>query len=268
MGPNDLHRQLRIDALLRGAAITAVAVMVVMLVLSPQERHDSAATVLLILCGALWLGLSLVTARTAKQLAQIHESTSGDPDETEKLLTNLMRRWPLHRSVRLHLYYRLSALHHRGGRFDRSVPLMQALLARHPGPPREARAHLLLMLVEAALYGGNMQDAYEGLIALNRLPLNLNERLERLTLQVHYEIAIGRDDLPIEAIAPTLELVELLPPPLCGALHVTLWGAAERCGHNALAQWLLSRARLLCTEEQIHRIAGGQWIPKVAERLG
>lgn len=264
--PEDLRRQLGIDAALRRAAITAIAAIFILLAVVPSPQSETAAAILLLACGGLWLALSLTTARTARQMAHFQELAARDPRGAEALLRTLMRRYPLHRSVRLLLHYRVASLRHRQMRFDVASPLCQAILAERRGVPREARAHLLAMLVEASLYHGDTWGAYHALSTLHAMKLTLNETLERMALQVNYEIAVGRDDLPLESITTTLAMAELLPPPLFGALHVTLWAAAARCGHTALADWLLARAHLLCSEDQIRQLAQGAWMPKVAER--
>ena len=218
---------------------------------SMWEGLELTTRLLIVLVAASWIAVSVISARVVQQLSSITELMTHDPDEAEAVLAAAIRRRPLQRSVRLLLYHRLAMLRHRQQRLGESSAICQALLGRQHGLAREVRVHLLLMLVEAHLHFHDLHTVYQGLTALHRTPLNLLELLQRMALQVRYEILAGHHRAALVQIDRRLQLAELLPAAQCGLMHLLLATAAQRAANTPLATWLRSRAELLCTADQM-----------------
>ncbi len=251
--PRRLHRQVVVDACVRWAVFVCLGGCIA--VGSIWEIPSLTAGFLVMIIAGAWIAVSVVSARVVQQLSNVTELIAHDPDEAEAALAAAIGRQPLQRSVRLLLYHRLAMLRHRQQRLAESAAICQALLSSRRGLAREVRVHLLLMLVEAHLQFHDLGTAYQGLTALHRIRLNLLEQLQRMAMQVRYEVLAGHHRAALDQIDRTLQLVELMPAAQCGMLHLLLATAAERSANTSLAAWLRSRAELLCTPEQIAEFA-------------
>ncbi|MEX0776693.1 MAG: hypothetical protein WD042_13400 [Phycisphaeraceae bacterium] len=241
--------------------------------------------VLLIVLGAAWVWMTLSGAKAAQRLGVITALLDIDPARAESLIAQTQHRWPLPRPIRLLLYHRLAVLRHRQQQFAEAALICRTLLgyklgSADPRPGRmvaatptlrlgeasgsstaptssspaatgAVRSHLLLMLTECQLAANDLAGAYQALMELHRGRLGLIESLQRMALQLRYEVAAGHDAAALHHLDSKLRLAELMPAPACGALHLLLIAPAQRLGRTTLADWLHHRAELLCTPEQL-----------------
>jgi hypothetical protein len=209
------------------------------------------STIIMVGVAIGWIALSMVSGRVFHQLPLITGWVERDPGAAESAIALALPRRPLQRSVRLLLYHRLAMLRHRQQRFAESAAICQALAGEKLEPAVNIRVNVLLMLLEAQLECGNLAGAYAALAQLHQLPLGLVEGLQRLALQVRYEVACGYDAQALQGLDQKIAMIEMLPGPPCGALHGLLAIAATRLRHARLAEWLWRRATLICTPEAL-----------------
>ncbi|MCE9591628.1 MAG: hypothetical protein K8S99_14015 [Planctomycetes bacterium] len=241
----DVVRQLRWDALLRN---TATTVVILLLIASMADLLNSAAMVVAI---AVWMGLSMVDATVLRLVPRIGALLERDPVLAESLITDALRRRPLQPTVRLTIYHRLALLRHTQRRFAETAAICRVVLEQNARWYRRFEPSLLLMLTDASLECHDLLGAYTGLARLHVSKLGLVESLQRLALQVRYDIACGHDAQALDGVDRKIGLIELMPPPTCGALHAMLAGAAQRTGRPELADWFQRRAQLLCTPAEL-----------------
>lgn len=255
--PRHFRRQLQLDALARWIVALAIIAFVIFsqaaMALSMWASILLAAAVLV-----LWMRLTTVSARAWLNLRELTPLLEEQPQEGESRLAENLRLWPLHRPVRLLLYHRLAMVRHRQSRFGETSAICATLLSQRMGTAERVRPHLLLLMIESRLIENDLWGAYLGLVQLHRMPQTLVESLQHLAMQTRYEIAAGYHHLTLERIAHKLAMVELMPAPQCGAMHVLFAVAAEHRGQRDLASWLHQRAQLLCEPEQYQALLNGE----------
>ncbi|MFW6061051.1 MAG: hypothetical protein ACODAQ_12795 [Phycisphaeraceae bacterium] len=255
--PRRLERELATDLALRwGAVIAAVAALVGIYSLFDANVVTLGVLALAAAVG-VWLVLNLSSARISRELPQLAAMVEAEPQHAEPRIAELLRTRPLLGWVRLMLYDRLAGLRHRQQRFDESLAICAAVLRHRLGPARHARAHLLLMLAEAALERGDLVSAYHALHQLHHMRVSLIEALQRLALQTRYEVTCGYHDSALARHHQKIQLAEIMPTPQCGAMHAILATAATQTHQRELADWLWRRAELLCTPEQLSELQAG-----------
>lgn len=258
--PGRLYRQLRLDSGLRWSMFLTLGVFFALSSLWTGEGSEYAVVILIVIVAVLWITVGSATARVTQQLGRITELMSADPEQAEAVLAGAVRRRLLQRPVRLLLYHRLAMLRHRQRRLSESAAICRALLGLPRSLPREVRAHLLMLLAEAQLEYQDLAGAHSSLLGLHNMSLNLLEELQRLTLQLRYEVSAGHDQPALSGVGKKLRLAELLPPVQCGMVHLLLATAAKRAHRAGLADWLERRAALLCSPDQIEQFAGHGWM--------
>lgn len=254
--PDRFLRDLGIDSAIRWAALVVVVIAAGYLILTEQTDTPLGLAVVLALAFG-WISINTISATIWRTLPSITEMIGPDPASAEALLAEQLKRRPLVRWVRLMLYHRLASIRHRQQRFHESAVICQSLLGQSLGPARRQRGPLLLMLLEAQLYCGNLHGAYAALLELHRQPLSLVESLQRLALQTRYEVLAGHDGAALAGVKQKLMLAELMSADHCGAMHAMLTTSATRAGHGELADWLWRRTNLLCSPAQIRHLFSG-----------
>ena len=264
---SQLERALALDALLRWSVVLVVALgLGVAIYLGLGGATAAVLSVVLVMGG--WLLLNVSSARVSRELPELAAMIDSDPDAAEDQLARLLRVRPLLSWVRLMLYHRLAGLRHRQQRFDESLRISAAVLHHPLGPAREARPHLLLMLSEAAIEQRDLFSAYHALHQLYLTRLSLTEALQRLALQMRYEVMCGYHGHALYRSGQKIQLAELMPAAQCGAVHAILAEAASQTDQSPLAQWLWQRAELLCTPDQLSELRGGGLGTGIVESAG
>lgn len=254
-----LMRELRVDAAMRWSLVVVAALGFIVL-LSFGAGATTAAVIALGLAVAVWLVLNFASARVSRDLPRLGAMIEAEPALAEDQLARHLRTRPLLTWVRLMLYYRLAGLRHRQHRHAESLAICVALLPHRLGPAKEARAHLLLMLIEAALERRDLVSAYHALLEVQRIRLSLVEALQRLALQVRYEVLCGYHERALWRTTEKVQLAELMSAVQCGAVHACLAAAATQTRQEKLAHWLWQRAELLCTTEQLDTLRAGRGV--------
>ena len=142
-------------------------------------------------------------------------------------------------------------LHHRRRHFEEVAAICQAVLSYRLGAARMIRPHLLLMLVESRLECSDHWGTWEALGQLRRCKLNLMQMIQQCALQTRYEVENGYFTQALHGLTQKLTLIELMPAPQCGLIHMMLAMAARCSSQKVTADWLQRRAELLCEPEQL-----------------
>ena len=255
--PQRLRYDRAIDQLLGwGAIIVLLGVLMVSSLWTADAGTPSLAIFVLVVIGVFML--NLLSVRTTQEMAEITALIEAVPDVAEHRLTLAMRRRPLQNHVRTTLYHRAALLRHRQQRFDEAAAICTALLAQPLGRAASLRGNLLLTLCHAQLEQQDLSGAYDSIAQLHQASLSLFEQLGLLSLQTRYEVTAGLYDTALQDVASKIERAELMPAPLCGAMHAMLATAAEHAGDEPLASWLSRRAELLLTPEQLDDARAGR----------
>ncbi|WP_432797908.1 hypothetical protein [Poriferisphaera sp. WC338] len=250
-----LRRQLAMDLFLRWVSGVGMVVLLVYVFGAGGDGIAFTLGVVLLIFG--WFALNAVNARTGRELSQMTGIIEIDPAGAERWLAGVMERRPLIGWVRLMIYHRVAMLRHKQERFSESAAICRSVLGYRLGPAEGTRGHLLLILSEASLEIGDIASAYSALRELYGMRVSLMEALQRLALQVRYELMSGNERAAVTGVDGKMEMAELLPGPQCGAVHEMLRIAAERCGEIELAMRLKARSELLCSQTQRDKIREG-----------
>ena len=244
-----LRRQIILDRLIRMVAFTGILGAFFWFTLFSTTILPVSNVIMIVLLMMGWFAINSINARTGRELGQVSSVIDQDPERVEKWIALALARRPLVRWVRLMIYHRLAMVRHRERNFAEAAAISRIVLGYPLGPAEGSRAHLLLLLTESSLEIHDIQTAYSSLSRLYSMPVSLTEALQRLSLQIRYELLTGNYDSAISNLDEKLEMVELLPAPQCGVTHQLLAIAANRCGNHDLAEWLQKRANLLCKPE-------------------
>ena len=275
-----LQRQLAVDTAIRWTVITLV---VAYLLFGPQLEAVAStwSTLAAFALIVIWIAMGVLNTRTAAKLPKITAMITQNPQAAESTLAETIGKRPLSSTVRLLLYHRLAMLRMHQQRFAETAAICHAVLsqkskiaetprlahnaqpASNPDSPswlssptvnQQTRTNLLLMLTEARLQCGDLTGAYIALRQLHDCRLSLIDRLQLMPLQTRYEIAVGYHTSALRGIHQKIQLAELLPAPQCGLMHALLATAANQAHQVILSDWLIKRAKLLCTPEQLQAV--------------
>ena len=254
--PRVMDRQLQVDALIRGALVAAVLVVIVGVSMwqAVSESASGLSGLLVVLVIALWMLTSYRSARAWQQLRRLTPLLDQNPVAAESLLAQTIGKWPLHRPVRLMLYHRLAVLRHRQHGYAETAAICQCVLSYRLGSAGRVRPHLLLMLAESHLYCRDLWGAWSALSGLHHCKLSVAESLQRTALQTRYEVEAGYDATAMQQLHQKVAMAELMPAPQCAAVHAMLATAAQRSEQTHVADWLRQRAQLLADPEQLSRL--------------
>ncbi len=244
--PGQLRRMFLLDRIvwwgLIGVLLVFIAAADLLLPADTMAGHVGFVVLL-----GLWMWINLSGARVVGQLPAITAAVEMDPRRAEAMIHGALRRWPLQRAIRVTLYHRLAAVWHHRGRFADASLVCQALLGQPLGRAKVLRGPLLLLLAECRLQCHDVYGAHAALAELSGIPLNAMELMQKVALQIRYEVTVHHDAAALADLAGKLALIELMPGPQCGALHAMLAVAARRSQRDELAGWLGRRAQLLCS---------------------
>ena len=258
-----MRRQIAWDSIIRWGLLGLMLAMLVWVLDGESFGKEGMGGVVILLLVMGWFALNMVNARTGRELAQISGVVESDPKSAENWISLALGRKPLLKWVRLMIYHRLAMVRHRQHEFAESAEICSAVLAYRLGPAEGTRSHLLLMLTEASLEMGDMGKAYASLTDLYKQKVSLIEALQRLSLQIRYELVTGNYTAAATNIDAKLEMIELLPAAQCGVVHEMLSIAASQTGGLELAEYLDKRAKLLCETEQLRQAMKGIFLPNV-----
>ncbi len=253
--PQRLERQLAIDSGLRTVFLGVLIVAMLLIFVVPEGVMSGWGSLLII---GVWLGVTLINAQVAQSVERITRSIEmGLVADAERMIASGLGRYPLHPSLRLTLYHRLAVLRHRQGRFAETAMITHALLTHRLGKIELLRSHLLLMLLESQLVGGQMMGAYMTMMELHRRRLSLTETMHLLPLQTRYELMCGHDQAVLAQCDRKIAVAELMPAPQAGLVHQWIGIAAQRQGREKLADFCQRRAALLCDPDQLQATSYG-----------
>lgn len=262
----ELRRQMSFDSLCRwGLFLLFVFSMTLITPGESEEGPGSPAFALAIGISLIWIAMGSVSTSVARQIPLISQWIETAPAQAESLLATSLKRKPLQRAIRILLYQRLAALRFKQGDYAQAAAICDELLRQPvaskssqlmqkiPGVGRTGslRPALLLMLTESHLIRRDFYNAYQCLVQLHQIPLEMGESLHRNALQTRYEVASGLFANAVSNLREKVHLAELMPGPQSGTMHAMLALAASRIGNQDAANWLFARAELLCPPGQL-----------------
>lgn len=238
----------------------AIGVLIFLLILASTWTQQITLTTIVMMVAAIvgWMMLNILSARTHREVMDMAGLIELDSDAAERYLVKLMRRRPLMRWVRLLLYHRMALLRHAQGQYEESADICRTLIERPMGQAERVRANTLLTLLHARLQLEDYSGAYEAIQHLQVSPMSLMERMTLLSLQTRYELGIEAYAQAVSGAWEKVQMSELMPPVLCGSLHVMLGRAAAEVGDEQMADWMDRRAALLLTPEQLEDARSGR----------
>ncbi|MEM7577989.1 MAG: hypothetical protein AAF328_11020 [Planctomycetota bacterium] len=256
--PARLEAELLRDRVLRLALglLVGVAVSAVLVWLPGAYGIDPGLSLMLaaLLVLGVWVSRAVTNAKAAGAARGLLAAAELSPPNAEVRLQPWLDRRALVDWVRLMLYQAWATLRHRQGRHAEAAAICASVLRRPLGPGEGARPQLLLLLAESSLEANDPWGAYFALTQLHGTPVTLNQLLQRVGLQVRYEVTLGNDHAALAHWPRKAELAELMPGPLCGVTHAMLGLAAYRTEQHDAAAWLTHRAELLCEPAQLKQL--------------
>ncbi|MCC5831023.1 MAG: hypothetical protein JJU36_16385 [Phycisphaeraceae bacterium] len=236
-------RELNRDAWLRGGLIGLLILIV--LFGSALPGGEMVAVLLIVMVLVVWIRLNLTNSRSAYELETARAMVAARSAEVDRILSRVLRRWGLQRSVRMMGYVLLVQLRMAEGKLVEAGSIARTLLTmKLPGEPRP-RIDLLLGLTETSLALDDHWTAWQSLAALETLPLRLDDRLHQAMLQMRYESGIGRWDACLFDLERKMTLCGLMRWREASKFCELAAEAADNLNQPALSQWLHGRSRLL-----------------------
>ncbi|HEY8746982.1 MAG TPA: hypothetical protein VIM11_03335 [Tepidisphaeraceae bacterium] len=234
-----VRRDLTLSILLKaGLSLTVLGCMLV--------GNDNLRIVSLMGAGALWLWLSLTSARGSRAAAESPQLiASGEFEAAERNIENTVRTFSLFRTVKLQSLHHLAILRHAQRRWQESAALAKALLGQRLGPLQPLSKSTRLLLADSLLEMNDLRGTYDAIAGLYREPLSLAESLSLMAVQLDYSARIGAWASMMENLMSKVQLAELLPSGSSARAQGFLALAARRIGRADVADWLAARAALL-----------------------
>jgi hypothetical protein len=234
-----VRRDLTLSTLLKVGL--SVAVLGCMLVGPDNLRLASLVGV-----GALWLWLSLTSARGSRAAAESPQLiAAGEFEAAEKNIENTVRTFSLFRAVKLQSLHHLAILRHAQRRWQDSAELAKALLGQRLGPLQPLSKSTRLLLADSLLEMNDLRGTYEALVGLYLEQLSLSELLNLMLVQLDYSSRVGAWASMMDNFMGKVQLAELLPAGASARAQALMALAARREGRPDVESWLAQRAGLL-----------------------
>ncbi len=244
-----LRRDLTLSSLLK-AALAGAALLC--LLVGPMYGAGFPMTFAVVVIGAVWLTLSY---RSAKGSSLAADSplliASGQFDEAELRIKEVIRTFSLFRTVKLMSLHHLAVLRHAQRQWAESALLSRALLRQRLGSLQGISRSSRLMLADSLLELGDLRGAHEALCALYTDRLTLNEAMNLLVVQLDYEARVGAWPSMMHNITGKVQLTELMPARSAARAQAMLALAAKKTGRQDWSNWLRRRAELLTDMEAL-----------------
>jgi hypothetical protein len=238
-----LRRDLTLSSMLKYALI---GIGLGCLLFGPMFGSGLALTVTIILIGGVWLVLSYRSAKGSSLAADSPMLiASGQFDEAEQRIEQVLRTFSLFRAVKLLSLHHLAVLRHAQRRWRESALLSRALLRQRLGSLQSISRSSRLMLADSLLELGDMAGAHEALCGLYRERLTLAEAMNLLVVQLDYEARIGAWKAMTHNLMAKIQLAELMPSASAAKTQAMLALAASKLDRDDWAKWLAGRAALL-----------------------
>lgn len=244
-----IRRDIALAMLLRSLLLVGAITSILIDILKP---HILDASAVLIVIAALWLALSIRSARNSRLIGiSPLLIAAGDYDAAEKQIEQSLTRFSLFRTVKLLSLHHLAMLRHAQRRYDEAVSLCRALLRQRLGKLTSVSRQAHLIFADSLLKIGDVQGAGLAIQSLQGQSLNLPETLNMLQVEVSYQASINAWDRIISGLETKIQLAELLPTLPAARVQALLALAAHHQNHPDWAQWLASRAQLLAEPSEL-----------------
>lgn len=199
-----------------------------------------------------WIAMEILSARS-NQLNR--DATSliaiGAFDAAEEKTSEALRRFSLHRIVKLTSLHQLAAIRHAQRRFSDASKLAREVASDSRVRDQRLDRSTRLVLVDSLVELNDLDNARSELSKLLIGPLTLRETLGARQLQVEL---LGRRGAWRELVAelhPLTDLAELMQSLPSARTHAWLALAARECGLTEQSQRLRDRSELLADVEEI-----------------
>ena len=238
-----LRRDLTLSSMLK---FTLTAIGLVCLMFGPMFGSGIAIVVIMLFVGAIVLVLSYRSAKGSSLAADSPMLiASGQFDEAEQRIEQVLRTFSLFRAVKLLSLHHLAVLRHAQRRWRESALLSRALLRQRLGSLQSISRSSRLMLADSLLELGDLAGAHEALSSLYRERLTLVEAMNLLVVQLDYEARIGAWNAMTHNLGAKVQLAELMPSASAAKSQAFLALAARKLDRDDWAKWLAGRAALL-----------------------
>jgi hypothetical protein len=238
-----LRRDLTISSFLK---FSLLGIGLVCLLMGPIFGSGTSLTIIILVVGGVWL---LLSYRSAKGSSLAADSplliASGQFDEAEEHIEQVLRSFSLFRAVKLLSLHHLAVLRHAQRRWRESALLSQALLHQRLGSLESLGRSNQLMLADSLLELGDLAGAHQALAGLYRERLTLGEAMNLLVVQLDYECRISAWGAMTKNMVAKVQLAELMSAPSAAKTQAFLALAAMKQGRDDWAKWLAARAALL-----------------------
>jgi hypothetical protein len=238
-----LRRDLTISSFLK---YSLLGLGLICLLFGPIFGSGFSLTMIILLVGGIWL---LLSYRSAKGSSLAADSplliASGQFDEAEEHIEQVLRSFSLFRAVKLLSLHHLAVLRHAQRRWRESALLSRALLHQRLGSLQSLGRSNQLMLADSLLELGDLAGAHEALSGLYRERLTLGEAMNLLVVQLDYESRISAWGAMTKNMVAKVQLAELMSAPSAGKTQAFLALAAMKQGRVDWAKWLAARTALL-----------------------
>jgi hypothetical protein len=237
------RRDLAITSVLKGLLLGGLVVLGLM------TSALASSWMVLVLGLGMTVGWIVLSHRSARGSYLAADSplliASGQYEEAEQQLEELIKTFWLFRSVKLMGLHHLAVLRHAQRKWRESAMLSQALLGQRLKGMQGIARSTQLMLADSLLELGDLPGVYAVLSDLYSQKLSLMEAMNLLMVQLDYETRIGAWPAMFQNIAQKTQLAELMPVNSAARTQAMLALAAKRVGRPDWTDWLCRRAELL-----------------------
>jgi len=196
--------------------------------------------------GALWIWLSMNSAKGSRVAAASPILiASGNYEEAERNIEQVVRTFSLFRAVKLQALHHLAVLRHAQRRWQESATLSKALLGQRLGSLAPIGTSTRLLLADSLLEMHDLTGVHETLNSLRRDQMSLGEMLKYQSLEIEYCTSIAAWDVVMEQVMNRVRLAELMPAGGSGRTQAMIALAALKREKTGLSSWLKARAELL-----------------------
>lgn len=220
----------------------------------PAARSLSAFIMVFVLVSAVWIVLSLGSARRSRLAAQQPSLiAAGRYQQAEQEIEKALTSFTTLPAVKFLSLHHLALLRHAQRRWQEAAALSRALLGARLGSLQSLSRSSRLTLASSLLELGDLVGAYEAIRGLYAQRLPLNEALQLLRVQVDYEVRLGAWEyaLPVGDPMPRIQMTELMTTTDSALTQALLALAALRSGRLQWATWLRERVELMTDIRQL-----------------
>jgi len=201
---------------------------------------------LLIAAGiALWIFLLAKSFQAARQVQTGSALLSiGQLNNAETWLRRAIEHFSLSTQSKIVACQHLAVLFFQRDAHQEVVLICRELLRSHIKGLRHIWVNVRLLLADSLLMLDKVAEAYEVILPVYNIPLNLADRMKLLPVRLRCELATDQTAGSVEELCEKVQIAELLDAPRAALVHALLAEACRRQSMPAQQAFLAERARL------------------------